>query len=611
MIIKFLPHGKGDPFRAAAYVLDDKDHLNLPRSGVAVLRGDPMTFASIAQSSPHKHRYTSVVIAWAAEDKVGIDEINEVLDAFEQHAFAGLKPHQYHMTAVMHEEEDQSRHVHILIPRIELTTDKSLNIAPPMHRYYFDPLRDYFNYKYDWARPDDPARARSIKVQDHLLKQNAAALRANLVEQPKATRIELINQFIEYRMLQGVVYDRSTVVQALAEIGSITRMGQDYISLRTEAGTDRLKAPYYEQQFYLPDYLENRRRAEAAGTASAEDPRQSAARINALRKAEQRIQDVRAKRQQYNERTYREPEPISDALSSAQSSVQRIEATIGIDQLIQSFHRGSASRTAQPTTTDSTTDGDRSTDRYRNIRDIEENREGFIPPFIYKQSIQRGNTQTVQIQTEYRRNRTAFPDDHRQTAIFYQAIYRVDDNQHILNDVQHNKRFLNARIPYRAATSHAAAHSTATTRKSSLIELLTSDQERKQRLDEHHRIAANLSSQITAVDRQLEQRTTAQRSTDRAVSELFIQQHRDTRSKTIVQYLGALVKAVSGYLSRVTPVSRASPTLHRGKTWQLFEQFRDATYHHINSLKLVEEECISQTFFRSLHRKYHPAATTT
>ena len=214
MIIKFLPHGKGDPFRAAAYVMDDKDHLNLPRTGVEVLRGDPMTFASIAQGSPHKHRYTSVVIAWAADDQVGLDEINEVLDAFEQHAFAGLKPHQYHMTAVMHEEENRSRHIHVLIPRLELSTEKSLNIAPPGHRHYFDPLRDYFNHKYDWARPDDPARARSLQLQDHALKQNAAVLRANLIEQPKTTRIELINQFIKHRMLQGMVYDRPTVLQA-------------------------------------------------------------------------------------------------------------------------------------------------------------------------------------------------------------------------------------------------------------------------------------------------------------------------------------------------------------------------------------------------------------
>ncbi len=46
------------------------------------------------------------------------------------------------------------RHLHILVPRFELTSGKSLNIAPPGHQKYFDALRDYFNIKKNWARPD-------------------------------------------------------------------------------------------------------------------------------------------------------------------------------------------------------------------------------------------------------------------------------------------------------------------------------------------------------------------------------------------------------------------------------------------------------------------------
>ena len=48
MHIKFLNHGKGSAARAAAYLLDDKDHQNLDRSDVSVLRGDPYQFAAIA-----------------------------------------------------------------------------------------------------------------------------------------------------------------------------------------------------------------------------------------------------------------------------------------------------------------------------------------------------------------------------------------------------------------------------------------------------------------------------------------------------------------------------------------------------------------------------------
>lgn len=219
MYFKFLENGVGDPARAASYVIDDKDHQNRPRAGVQVLRGDPSTFAALAKSSPHKYKYTSVVIAWAEEDKLSDQDISEVLDAFEKHAFVGLEPHQYHMTAVMHVEDNGAKHVHILVPRIELTSGKSLNIAPPGHRYYFDPLRDYFNYRNNWARPDDPARSRDSKLPDHIYFENAAAIRADLKGEVKKHRIELIDQFILHRILSGVVTNRESIIQSLKEIG--------------------------------------------------------------------------------------------------------------------------------------------------------------------------------------------------------------------------------------------------------------------------------------------------------------------------------------------------------------------------------------------------------
>ena len=38
MYIKFLAHGKGDPAKAASYLIDEVDHLNRPRADVQVLR---------------------------------------------------------------------------------------------------------------------------------------------------------------------------------------------------------------------------------------------------------------------------------------------------------------------------------------------------------------------------------------------------------------------------------------------------------------------------------------------------------------------------------------------------------------------------------------------
>ena len=155
MHIKFLDHGKGSPAKASAYLLDKLDHQGNVRAGIEVLKGDATTFNAICDSSPHLWKYTSGVIAWSKNDAPTDEQIKEVLDDFEKHAFAGLEQSQYHLFAVLHTDDDGSKHIHVLTPRIDLESGKSLNIAPPGHEKHFDSLRDSFNTKYQWSRPDD------------------------------------------------------------------------------------------------------------------------------------------------------------------------------------------------------------------------------------------------------------------------------------------------------------------------------------------------------------------------------------------------------------------------------------------------------------------------
>lgn len=322
MYFKFLENGVGDPARAASYLIDDKDHQNRPRAGVQVLRGDPSTFAALAQSSPHKYKYTSVVIAWAEEDKLSDQDISEVLDAFEQHAFVGLEPHQYHMTAVMHVEDSGAKHVHILVPRIELTSGKSLNIAPPGHRYYFDPLRDYFNYRNNWARPDDPARSRDSKLPNHIYFENAAAMRAGLKGETQKHRIQLIDQFILHRILSGVVTNRESIIQSLKEIGKITQVGTNYITLVTDEGKQRLKSDFYHEQFSLQNYLQDRDRAASSQRTLqqvAEDLERDRDKAN---QCLEQIGRVRAKREQYNCQHYPD---LSEVRRFDESAIQQFD----------------------------------------------------------------------------------------------------------------------------------------------------------------------------------------------------------------------------------------------------------------------------------------------
>ena len=304
MYIKFLKHGKGDPAKAASYLVDDVDHLNRPRPHIEVLRGDPQTFAAIAESIENQWKYTSGVIAWSKDDAPTNDEINEVLDTFEAHAFAGLKPTQYHFTAVLHEEDDGSKHVHFLVPRLELETGKALNIAPPGNQKYFDPLRDYFNYSKGWSRPDDPALQRDTQKPDYVHFEDAAALRAGLKDGPVNNVREKIGRYIEQRVEHGFIRDRKDVLDAISELGEVTRTSDKFISLKIDGKAIRLKGAFYESNFSIESYLENRTREANDAGASRENTGISAEHRKLADECREKFKEFADKRSKYNASRY-------------------------------------------------------------------------------------------------------------------------------------------------------------------------------------------------------------------------------------------------------------------------------------------------------------------
>ena len=138
MHIKCLPRGTGSARAAADYLVGERDSLGNRREGVEVLRGDPDMVAAVADSLEFEHKYRSIVIAWAPEDRPTDAQINAVLDEFEKTAWAGLEPDRYSWTAVLHREHGGGVHVHVLTARCDLETGRSLNIAPPGWQKTFD-----------------------------------------------------------------------------------------------------------------------------------------------------------------------------------------------------------------------------------------------------------------------------------------------------------------------------------------------------------------------------------------------------------------------------------------------------------------------------------------
>ena len=247
MLIKCLRHGTGSARAAADYLLGARDAAGREREGVEVLRGDPHVVAAVADALEFHRKYTSVVIAWAPEDRPTDAQVGAVIDEFEKTAWAGLAPDRYAWTAVAHREHGGGVHVHILAAQCDLETGRSLNIAPPGWQKTFGPLRDAFNHEHGWSRPDDPAPAHQP---GHRALIDAANLRAYLAVE--ADPRELIRGYLLQRVEHGFVRTRADVVAALKEAGlELPRQGKSYLTaLDPDSGKRwRLKGALYEHDF--------------------------------------------------------------------------------------------------------------------------------------------------------------------------------------------------------------------------------------------------------------------------------------------------------------------------------------------------------------------------
>ena len=302
--IKFLNHGKGSAAHASAYVLDKFDHLGNVRAGVDVLRGDATTFNAICDSSPHLWKYTSGVIAWSKEDSPTDEQIKEVLDEFEKHAFSGLDPSQYHLFAVLHTDDDGSKHIHVLAPRLDIQSGKSLNIAPPRHEKHFDSLRDYFNTKYQWSRPDDLLLMKTTQEPNYVAKLNAQAKNIftgqDLEALTKKQFGKLVDNYVQTFLRTLTVKNRADIVQCIEQLEGIASVKQskEYLTATLKSGKrHRLRGDFYHEQFEINAYSEHLR-------AAAESRPTTAELATALRNAENVRDDYRAKRETYHQQHY-------------------------------------------------------------------------------------------------------------------------------------------------------------------------------------------------------------------------------------------------------------------------------------------------------------------
>ena len=233
MLIKFFRNGKGAGAGPVGYLVADKvlaydDNRDLIRDADGqpmtvtreplpeVLRGNPDRTEALIDASRHQWTYRAGVISFAAEDAPTDEQQGEVMDHFERLAFAGLDPEQYEVLWVRHTHEDRVE-LHFCTPRLELTSGRSLNIAPPGYENAFDSLRDVMNQRHGWADPMELERVQEVR---------------DTIETPtRAQGRDELHEWLQDQISVGLITDRASMVDALANAGfDIPRAGKAYLT---------------------------------------------------------------------------------------------------------------------------------------------------------------------------------------------------------------------------------------------------------------------------------------------------------------------------------------------------------------------------------------------
>ena len=231
MLMKVFPHGTGEGDKPSRYLVRP-DYPGRDTAPPQVLRGAPAMPRALIDSIERRWKFTSGVLAWHPDEKISEEQEEEVMNAFERVAFAGLEADQRNILWVRHTHAGHHE-LHFLIPRLELSSGKDFNACPPGWQKDFDVFRDLFNWREGWARPDDPARARDeLPKKADLFKARMERWGREIRESDRDRAKEVIHAFLKEKVTQGLVRNREDILSALKEQGlSINREGRDYISV--------------------------------------------------------------------------------------------------------------------------------------------------------------------------------------------------------------------------------------------------------------------------------------------------------------------------------------------------------------------------------------------
>jgi hypothetical protein len=256
MIVGFSRYGTGGGRGPVGYLTQAANPDGTERSPAPeVLRGHPDLVRGLIDAVPFARTYTSGVLSFMPGEVIPPAMEAAIMDGFERVAFAGLSPDRYSILWVRHTHAGHHE-LHFVTPRMELASGKSLNIHPPgrVSQQMFDTFRSMVNAEYGLADPDDPTRARDVRVPHYVAKRQAEATRRG---QGKELDLrETLTKAVRQEAEAGRIRDQAGVVRYLKRRGyAVPRQGADYVTvLDPQTGKRvRLKGSLYWKEGWHVD----------------------------------------------------------------------------------------------------------------------------------------------------------------------------------------------------------------------------------------------------------------------------------------------------------------------------------------------------------------------
>lgn len=204
-----------------------------------ILYGDVEITSTLIDMNQNKQKYSSGVISFRDGEKPTKKQMMEILNVFYENFAPGMGPNRVNLLALLHQDKGNYE-VHIVIPRLDMKTMKSFNIAPPgkMHQQQQKDFSALWNDRLGYDQViENPLKVVLNKFDYH----------AEKGQKRKAIKNKLSESLFR-GVQQRKINNRDDLIKCLERTGAeITRSGKYYMSVKFKGQEKaiRLKGPAF------------------------------------------------------------------------------------------------------------------------------------------------------------------------------------------------------------------------------------------------------------------------------------------------------------------------------------------------------------------------------